>query len=123
MRSISLPHSHGSSIEKHIDSIPKTEDFHNLSDVFRLLGDSSRLRIFWILCHCEECVINISAMMEMSSPAVSHHLKMLKASKLIVSRRDGKEVYYQAAHTEQAELLHQMIETLLAITCPGSCQT
>ena len=62
-------------------------------------------------------------MMEMSSPAVSHHLKMLKASKLIVSRRDGKEVYYQAAHTEQAELLHQMIETLLAITCPGSCQT
>ncbi|MCI9657646.1 MAG: winged helix-turn-helix transcriptional regulator [Lachnospiraceae bacterium] len=123
MRSISLPHSHGSSIEKHIDSIPKTEDFQNLSDVFRLLGDSSRLRIFWILCHCEECVINISAMMEMSSPAVSHHLKMLKASKLIVSRRDGKEVYYQAAHTEQAELLHQMIETLLAITCPGSCQT
>ncbi|MCI9007397.1 MAG: winged helix-turn-helix transcriptional regulator [Lachnospiraceae bacterium] len=123
MRSISLPHNHGSAIERHIDSIPKTEDFQNLSDVFRLLGDSSRLRIFWILCHCEECVINISAMMEMSSPAVSHHLKMLKASKLIVSRRDGKEVYYQAAHTEQAELLHQMIETLLAITCPGSCQT
>ena len=104
MRSISLPHNHGSAIERHIDSIPKTEDFQNLSDVFRLLGDSSRLRIFWILCHCEECV-------------------MLKASKLIVSRRDGKEVYYQAAHTEQAELLHQMIETLLAITCPGSCQT
>ena len=123
MRSISLPHNHGSAIERHIDSIPKTEDFQNLSDVFRLLGDSSRLRIFWILCHCEDCVINISAMMEMSSPAVSHHLKMLKASKLIVSRRDGKEVYYQAAHTEQAELLHQMIETLLAITCPGSCQT
>ena len=123
MRSISLPHNHGSAIERHIDSIPKTEDFQNLSDVFRLLGDSSRLRIFWILCHCEECVINISAMMEMSSPAVSHHLKMLKASKLIVRRRDGKEVYYQAAHTEQAELLHQMIETLLAITCPGSCQT
>ena len=122
MRSISLPHNHGSAIERHIDSIPKTEDFQNLSDVFRLLGDSSRLRIFWILCHCEECVINISAMMEMSSPAVSHHLKMLKASKLIVSRRDGKEVYYQAAHTEQAELLHHMIETLLAITCPGSCQ-
>ena len=98
MRSISLPHNHGSAIERHIDSIPKTEDFQNLSDVFRLLGDSSRLRIFWILCHCEECVINISAMMEMSSPAVSHHLKMLKASKLIVSRRDGKEVYYQATH-------------------------
>ena len=105
-----------------MDSIPKTEDFQELSDVFRLLGDGSRLRIFWILCHCEECVINISAMMDMSSPAVSHHLKVLKAGRLIVSRRDGKEVYYQAADTEQAAHLHQMIETLLAISCPGSCR-
>lgn len=122
MSSISLPHDHGSAMEKHMDSIPKTEDFQELSDVFRLLGDGSRLRIFWILCHCEECVINISAMMDMSSPAVSHHLKVLKAGRLIVSRRDGKEVYYQAADTEQAAHLHQMIETLLAISCPGSCR-
>ena len=104
-----------------MDSIPKTDDFQTLSDIFRLLGDGSRLRIFWILCHCEECVINISAMMDMSSPAVSHHLKALKAARLIVSRRDGKEVYYQAADTEQASFLHHMIEDLLEITCPGSC--
>jgi DNA-binding transcriptional ArsR family regulator len=57
-------------------------------------------------------------MVEMSSPAVSHHLKMLKAGRLIVSRREGKEVYYKAANTQQAELLHQMIETLLEISCP-----
>lgn len=103
-----------------MDCIPGTDDFQTLSDIFRLLGDSSRLRIFWILCHCEECVINISAMMEMSSPAVSHHLKVLKAGRLIVSRRDGKEVYYKAAETEQAALLHQMIEELTEITCPES---
>lgn len=59
-------------------------------------------------------------MMEMSSPAVSHHLKVLKAGRLIVSRRDGKEVYYKAAETEQAALLHQMIEELTEITCPES---
>ncbi len=118
---ISLPHDHGATLEKHMDSIPKTDDFQTLSDIFRLLGDGSRLRIFWILCHCEECVINISAMMDMSSPAVSHHLKTLKAARLIVSRRDGKEVYYQAADTEQASFLHHMIEDLLEITCPGSC--
>ncbi len=120
MSRISLPHDHGSDIEKHMDSLPKTEDFQVLSDIFRLLGDSSRLRIFWILCHCEECVINISAMMDMSSPAVSHHLKALKTGRLVVSRRDGKEVYYKAADTEQAALLHHMIEELLEIACPGS---
>ena len=116
-----LPHDHGTFWEKHMDHIPKTDDFRIPSDIFRLLGDSSRLRIFWILCHCEECVINISAMMDMSSPAVSHHLKVLKAGRLIVSRRDGKEVYYRAADTKEAALLHRMSEELLKITCPGTC--
>jgi len=119
MNKTPLPHDHGASLEKHMDSIPTYEDFQTLSDIFRLLGDCSRLRIFWILCHCEECVINISAMMDMTSPAVSHHLKMLKAGKLITSRRDGKEVYYKAADTEQTALLHRIIEELLEITCPG----
>ena len=123
MNQTKLPHDHGAFLEKYIDSIPSTEAFQTLSDIFRLLGDSSRLRIFWILCHCEECVINISAMMDMSSPAVSHHLKALKAGRLITSRREGKEVYYKAADTDQAVLLHHVIEELLEITCPGGCQS
>ena len=121
MNQAALPHDHGTFWEKHMDSIPKTDEFQTPSDIFRLLGDSSRLRIFWILYHCEECVINISAMMDMSSPAVSHHLKVLKAGRLIVSRRDGKEVYYRAADTKEAALLHHMSEELLKITCPGTC--
>lgn len=120
MSSALLPHDHGASMEKHMDCVPATDDFQILSDIFRLLGDSSRLRIFWILCHCEECVINISAMMDMSSPAVSHHLKILKSGRLITSRREGKEVYYKAADTKQADLLHHMIETLMQIACPGN---
>lgn len=118
MHPISLPHDHGEAMEKHMESIPKTVLFEMAADTFKLLGDSSRIRIFWILCHCEECVINLSAMVQMSSPAVSHHLKMLKARRLIVSRREGKEVYYKAADTQQAALLHQMIEALLEISCP-----
>ena len=54
----------------------------------------------------------------MSSPAVSHHLRPLKNSGLIVSRREGKEVYYRAADTAQSRLLHQMIEQVMAIACP-----
>ena len=113
-----LPHDHGQQIEHALSQMPQTQDFRVVSDIFKQLGDSSRVRIFWLLCHCEECVINISALVEMSSPAVSHHLKLLQDSGLIVSRRDGKEVYYRAAETRQAELLHHMIEDLVEISCP-----
>ena len=88
-----------------------------MADVFKQLGDSTRLRIFWILCHCEECVLNIATLLNMSSPAVSHHLRPLKNSGLITSRREGKEVYYRAADTEQTRLLHDMMEKVMQITC------
>ena len=115
---IHLPHDHGGCFEKDMENVPKTQDFSMAADIFKKLDDSSRLRIFWLLCHCEECVVNISAMMDMSSPAVSHHLRPLKNSGLIVSRREGKEVYYRAADTAQSRLLHQMIEQVMAIACP-----
>lgn len=118
MTSIQLPHDHGQDIHHKFDHMPETEDFQIVSDICKQLSDSSRIRIFWLLCHCEECVTNISALVGMSSPAVSHHLKQLKASGLIVNRRDGKEVYYKAADTQQVELLHQMIEKMVEITCP-----
>lgn len=115
-----LPHQHGEEqkitfIQKQLNQV---DDFQTVADVFKQLGDTTRIRIFWLLCHCEECVINISALLNMSSPAVSHHLRPLKNSGLVVSRRIGKEVYYRAADTEQGNLLHQMIEQVMEITCP-----
>lgn len=100
------------------DTLEKQDHFQIVSDVFKQLADSSRVRIFWLLCHCEECVINISALVDMSSPAVSHHLRQLKASNLIVSRRLGKEVYYKAADTPLAQELHKVIEKMMEISCP-----
>ena len=118
MTSTPLPHDHGQPPEPTLAAMPDTESFQTIAELLKQLGDSSRIRIFWLLCHCEECVINLSAMMKMSSPAISHHLKQLKSSGLIVSRRSGKEVYYRAADTQHAQLLHRMIETLLQINCP-----
>ena len=92
-----LPHNHGQAIEQGLENMPSTDEFQTAANVFKQLSDGSRIRIFWLLCHCEECVINLSAMVNMSSPAISHHLKQLKAANLIVSRRAGKEVYYRAA--------------------------
>lgn len=113
-----LPHQHDHKSQRVSEHIPEAGAFQTAAQLFRQLGDGTRIRIFWILCHCEECVINISAMMEMSSPAVSHHLRQLREAGLIVSRREGKEVYYQAAATPLAQTLHEMIEELLAISCP-----
>lgn len=115
-----LPHDHGQEMEQRPEEMPSTEDFQTVADIFKQLGDGSRIRIFWLLCHCEECVINISALVDMSSPAVSHHLRQLKAAGLITSRRDGKEVYYKAAETDRAQLLHHMIEDLVEIACPSA---
>lgn len=78
MTQTTLPHEHCKSSADLCSHMPETSEFQIVSDVFKQLGDATRIRIFWILCHCEECVLNISAMMEMSSPAVSHHLKLFK---------------------------------------------
>jgi len=99
--------------------LSRLEDFQAAAEVFKLLADTSRLRIYWLLCHCEACVVNISALTGLSSPAVSHHLRMLKAGGLLASRREGKEVYYRAADTEQGRLLHLTIEKTMAIACPA----
>lgn len=114
-----LPHDHGQTIEQELEYMPSAENFQTAADMFKQLGDGSRIRIFWLLCHCEECVVNLSAMVDMSSPAVSHHLKQLKSAGLIVSRRDGKEVYYKAADTVQARNFHRIIEWVVKIACPS----
>lgn len=116
-----LPHEHGEEegINKLKESLSNNESFATVADIFQQLSDPTRIRIYWLLCHFEECVTNISAIMEMSSPAVSHHLRELKNSGLIIARRQGKEVYYRAADTHECRLLHKMIEEVMEIKCPS----
>ena len=121
MEHTGLPHDHGEE-QNHTAAMRELlrgeAHFQSVADIFRQLGDASRIRIFWLLCHCEECVVNIAAMLNMSSPAVSHHLRTLRDSGLLMTRRDGKEVYYHAADTAQARLLHELIEQVMDVACP-----
>ena len=117
-KEIPLPHHHAENEEKVIEGMPSDNAILSVSGILKWLGDPSRLRIFWLLCHCEECVINIAALTNMSSPAVSHHLRLLKASGIIVSRREGREMYYKAADTEMVNSLHTTIESIADISCP-----
>ena len=120
MDQFQLPHRHGR--QPHTEELHREltniEHFTAVSDIFKQFSDPTRVRIFWLLSHQEECVVNVAAMLDMSSPAVSHHLRSLAESGLLESRRDGKEVYYRAADTEQTRLLHEIIEQVMKITCP-----
>jgi len=111
-------HNHHGNLHELMDSIPAEQQFFMAADVFSMLCDSTRLRILWLLCHTEECVSDIAAAVGMSSPAVSHHLRTLKQSGLIVARREGKEVLYTLASTKEAGLVHNMIDDIFEINCP-----
>lgn len=120
MPEFSLPHDHGAHghTEDLYRELKNVEHFGAVCDIFKQLSDPTRVRIFWLLSHREECVINIAALLDMSSPAVSHHLRSLAQSGLIESRRCGKEVYYKAGDTMQIKLLHEIVEQVMQIACP-----
>ena len=111
-------HNHHGNLHELMKNIPSEQRFFMAADVFSMLCDSTRLRILWLLCHTEECVSDIAAAVDMSSPAVSHHLRTLKQSGLIVARREGKEVLYTLASTKEAGLVHNMIDDIFEINCP-----
>ncbi len=115
---VKLPHDHGKDTADLLSCIPGPEVIDNVSSAMKQLGDPSRLKIFWLLCHTEECVLDIAEAVGMSSPAVSHHLRLLKAAGLIVSHREGKEMLYRAADTGLAQSLHHTIEKVAEIACP-----
>ena len=114
-----LPHDHGSSDNNVIRCLPDIDEIAPAADAMKVLCDPLRMQIFWLLCHCEECVTNIAALVHMSTPAVSHHLRILRAHNLVDTRRDGKEMYYRSSKSDLAGSLHLMIEELIDITCPG----
>ena len=98
--------------------LDQVENFQIIASVFHHMGDPTRVRIFWLLCHYEACVTEIASILKMSSPAISHHLKPLKDNGLITSRRGGKEVFYRSSDTPLSRLMHEIIEEVMEISCP-----
>ena len=112
MKEIKLPHQHHSAEKNRaiLEKIPDEETILAVADAMKHLGDPTRLRIFWLL--------DIAALVSMSSPAVSHHLRILKAAGLASVRREGKEVYYKAVESPIVRKLHDTIEEIAEIHCP-----
>ncbi|MBQ9434261.1 MAG: winged helix-turn-helix transcriptional regulator [Synergistaceae bacterium] len=118
MTHYNLPHEHDKNINAVLDEMPDTQKFSQAASVFAQLGDGTRLRILWLLCHSKECVSNIAAALNLSTAVVSHHLQLLRRSNLVISERIGQEIHYSLAGTKEAQLLHQAIDAMFNITCP-----
>lgn len=74
--------------------LPDTETLYDLAELFKVFGDSTRIRILCALLKNEMCVYHLSEELEMGQSAISHQLRILRASGLVKTRRSGKEIYY-----------------------------
>lgn len=97
---------YGISIEKDVDELRKgLLDVAGLSELFKVLSDETRTRILHLLSGRELCVCDLALILEMSLPAVSHHLRLLKIMRLVAYRREGKQVLYRLDDHHVVELI------------------
>lgn len=87
-------HKSDSLIEKIREELPDDEVLYDLAELFKVFGDTTRVKILYVLFESEMCVNDIAHCLGMTPSAVSHQLRILKTSKLVKFRRDGKTVYY-----------------------------
>ena len=85
---------HEDIVNKVRDNMPNDDLLFDVSDFFKILGDSTRLRILWALDNEEMCVCDIANLLNMTKSSISHQLKVLKEDRLVKNRKVGKEVYY-----------------------------
>lgn len=85
---------HEELVEKVKKNMPQEEMLYDLAELFKVYGDSTRVRILWALDESEMCVCDIAVLLNMTQSAISHQLRVLKRARLVKSRREGKVVYY-----------------------------
>jgi len=91
-------------------SLPSHEILFDVADFFKIFGDSTRIKILWSLFFSEMCVCDMCAVLRMEQSAVSHQLRILKQSRLVKYRRDGKVVYYSLDDDHVKAIINQALE-------------
>lgn len=90
--------------------MPDEEILYDLAELFKIFGDSTRIKILYVLFESELCVYDIAQLLGMSQSAISHQLRALKQSKLVKYRREGKQVFYALADGHVRTILDQGME-------------
>ena len=101
---------HGDVVDCVQAQLPPDEQLYDLAELFKIFGDSTRVKILYALLESELCVCDIAKLMEVTQSAVSHQLRVLKNSKLVKFRREGKTVYYTLADSHVIHILAQGME-------------
>lgn len=89
------------------EKMPEETELYDLAELFKVFGDSTRIRILFVLFEAEVCVCDLAEALQMTQSAISHQLRILKQSKLVKSRREGKSVFYSLADDHVRTIIDQ----------------
>ena len=97
-------------IEELSEIMPVSEEIYFLAELFKVLGDQTRVKILFTLIKGEMCVCDIAELLEMTQSAISHQLRILKQARLVKYRREGKTVYYSVSDKHVSTILNMGME-------------
>ncbi len=101
---------HDEVVKKVLSLMPKDEALYDLAELFKVFGDTTRIRILYALFEAELCVCDIAQLLGLSQTAVSHQLRILKANRLVRARKEGKNVFYSLADSHVRQIIGQGME-------------
>lgn len=101
---------HMDTVKKVMSEMPEEEKLYDLSELFKVFGDSTRVKILYALLEAELCVCDIAQLLGVSQTAVSHQLRVLKNNRLVKYRREGKNIFYSLADDHVRSILGQGME-------------
>jgi ArsR family transcriptional regulator len=90
--------------------MPAEDELYDLAELFKVFGDSTRIRILFALFEADICVCDLAELLGMTQSAISHQLRILKNAKLVKNRRDGKQVIYFLADEHVRSIINQGLE-------------
>ena len=105
-----MAHDHSELLKKIKKEMPADEQLQDLGDLFKIFGDTTRIKIMYALYEGEMCVCAISELLNMTQSAISHQLKTLKDANLVSARRDGKEIYYSLSDEHVKSIIAEGFE-------------
>jgi len=105
-------HNHDLALKALEAKMPDDKLLCDLGDLFKVFGDTTRIKILYSLFESELCVCSIAELLNMTQSAISHQLKVLKNAKLVSSRREGKTIYYSLADDHVRTIIGQGYEHL-----------
>jgi len=108
-----LAHNHEEILCKVKSELPEDELICDLADLFKVFGDTTRMKILYSLFESEMCVCAIAELLGMTQSAISHQLKVLKNANLVANRREGKTIYYFLADNHVRTIVAQGFEHLI----------